>query len=94
MQRLSIIRFKPRPDCLGEFPANLTAFNETKSRVFHLMLSGDELHAIVVREAKILEQEAADGVKWLDSQTHLLQEFDADNKHSLLLSGDLIYCSV
>ena len=45
------------------FAANLTAFNDTKSRVFHLMQSDDELHAIVIREANILEQDAADGVK-------------------------------
>ena len=64
MQKLSIIRFKPKPDCLDEFAANLTAFNDTRSRVFHLMRSGDELHAVVIREASILEQDAADGVKW------------------------------
>ena len=39
---------------------NLTSFNETKHRVFHLMQSGDELHAIVIRNAEILTQDAAD----------------------------------
>ena len=94
MQKLSIIRFKPKPDCFDEFAANLTAFNDTRSRVFHLMRSGDELHAVVIREANILEQDAADGVKWLDGQRHLLQEFDAENKHTIPLSGDLLYSSV
>ena len=94
MQKLSIIRFKPKPDCLDEFAANLTVFNDTKHRVFHLMRSGDELHAVVIREANILEQDAADGVKWLDGQRHLLQEFDAENKHTIPLSGDLLYSSV
>jgi hypothetical protein len=54
MQKLSIIRFKPKPGCLDEFAANLSAYNETKHRVFHLMKSGDELHAIVIRDADIL----------------------------------------
>ena len=94
MQKLSIIRFKPKPDCLDEFAANLTAFNDTRSRVFHLMRSSDELHAVVIREANILEQDAADGVKWLDGQRHLLQEFDAENKHTIPLSGDLLYSSI
>ena len=94
MQKLSIIRFKPKLGCLDEFAANLTAFNETKHRVFHLMQSGDELHAIVIRNAEILTQDAADGVNWLDGQRHLLQEFDSKNKHTIPLSGDLLYSSV
>ena len=94
MKKLSIIKFKPKPECFDEFAANLTAFNDTKHRVFHLMRSGDELHTIVIREANILEQDAADGVNWLDGQRHLLQDFDADNKHTIPLSGDLLFSSV
>ena len=94
MQKLSIIRFKPKSECFDEFVTNLTSFNESKHRVFHLMRSGDELHAIVIRDASILEQDASDCVKWLDDQRHLLQEYDEDNKHTIPLSGDLIYSSV
>ena len=94
MQKLSIIRFKPKSECFDEFVTNLTSFNESKHRVFHLMRSGDELHAIVIRDASILEQDASDGVKWLDDQRHLLHEYDEDNKHTIPLSGDLIYSSV
>ena len=54
MQKLSIIKFKPKQGCLDEFAANLIAFNDAKHRVFHLMQSGDELHAIVIRDAEIL----------------------------------------
>ena len=70
MQKLSIIRFKPKPDCLDDFAANLRAFNDTKHRVFHLMRSGDELHAIVIREANILEQDAGrwcELVRWTET---------------------------
>jgi hypothetical protein len=94
MQKLSIIRFKPKPDCLDEFAANLSAYNETKHQVFHLMKSGDELHAIVIRDADILAEDAADGVKFLDGQRHLLQEFDSVNRHTIPLSGDLIHSTV
>jgi hypothetical protein len=94
MQKLSIIKFKPKPECFDEFVASVKAFNETKHHTFHLMQSGDELHAIVIRDAEILTQDAADGVNWLDGQRHLLQEFDAINKHTIPLSGDLIYSSV
>jgi hypothetical protein len=61
MQKLSIIKFKPKPGCLDEFAANLSAYNETKHRVFHLMKSGEELHAIVIRDANILAQDACRG---------------------------------
>ena len=94
MQKLSIIRFKPKSECFDEFVMNLTSFNEKKHRIFHLMRSGDELHAIVIRDASILEQDASDGVKWLDDQRHLLQEYDVDNKHTIPLSGDLLYSSI
>ena len=94
MQKLSIIRFKPKPECFDEFVAGITAFNGSKHRIFHLMRSGDELHAIVIRNSEILTQDAADGVNWLDGQRHLLQEFDAINRHTIALSGDLIHSTV
>ena len=34
MQKLSIIKFKPKPGCLDEFAANLSAYNETKAPSF------------------------------------------------------------
>ena len=94
MQKLSIIKFKPKPGCLDEFAANLSAYNETKHRVFHLMKSGEELHAVVIRDANILAQDTAKGVTFLDSQRHLLQEFDSVNRHTIPLSGDLVYTTV
>jgi len=94
MQKLSIIRFKPKPECTDEFVASITAFNGSKHRIFHLMQSEDELHAIVIRDAEILTQDAADGVNWLDGQRHLLQEFDAINRHTIALSGDLLHSSI
>tara|TARA_B110000208_G_scaffold161228_1_gene196790 strand:- start:154 stop:480 length:327 start_codon:yes stop_codon:yes gene_type:complete len=91
IQKLLIIKFKPKPEFFDEFVSNITEFNKAKHRVFHLMKSGDELHAIVIRDASILEQDASDGVKWLDGQRQLLQEFNADNKHTIPLSGDVLY---
>jgi hypothetical protein len=94
MQKLSIIKFKPKPECFDEFVASITDFNETKHRIFHLMQSGDELHVIIIRNSDVLAQDAADGVNWLDGQRHLLQEFDAINKHTIPLSGELLFSSV
>ena len=93
MQKLSIIRFKPKSGKIEEFAKNLKTFNASKHEIFHIMQSGDELYGIVVRDAAILEKDAAEGVKWLDSQRHLLQEFDTVNKHTIPLSGDLLHSS-
>ena len=93
MQKLSIIKFKPKPECFDEFVAALKTFG-ARHRVFHLMQSGDEIHVIVIRDAEILGQDAAEGVAWLDGQRHLLKEFDAVNKHTIQLSGDLLFSTV
>ena len=93
MQKLSIIKFKPKPECFDEFVAALKTFS-ARHRVFHLMQSGDKIHVIVIRDAEILGQDAAEGVTWLDGQRHLLQEFDAVNKHTIPLSGDLLFSTV
>ena len=94
MQKLSIIKFKPKQGCVDEFAANLIAFNDAKHRVFHLMQSGDELHAIVIRDAEIRTQDAAEGVNWLDGQRHLLRDFVPGNKPTIPLSCDLLHSSV
>ena len=58
------------------------------------MSDGAALGVAGIRDAEILAQDAANGVKWLDGNRHLLQAFDADNKHTIPLSGDPLYSSV
>lgn len=61
--------------------------------MLHIMQPSDELHAIVIRDADIFDHDAAEGVKWLDGYQYFLQEFDAINKHSIPLSGGLLFSS-
>mgnify|MGYP001167071726 FL=1 len=94
MTKLSIIRFKPKPGCFDEFLANSieqsrdrgTANPPTQS----LMTKDDEIYAIVIRDADGLQQNAAEGVNWLDTQRHLLQEFNEVDRHTIPLTGDLV----
>jgi hypothetical protein len=88
------ISVSDRPRCNRHILVMSPEPNGSKHRIFHLMQSGDELHAIVIRNSEILTQDAADGVNWLDGQRHLLQEFDAINRHTIALSGDLIHSTV
>ena len=50
---------------------------------------GDELIAVVIRDADGFEESAKEGVfNWLDDRP-MLQEYDPVNKHTIPLSGDL-----
>ena len=47
--------------------------------------------AVVIRDADKLEESAKDGVvNWLDERRPMLQEYDAVNRHTIPLSGDLV----
>ena len=53
--------------------------------------TADEVITVVIRDADWFEQSAQDGVvNWLDERRPLLQGYDPVNRHTLLLSGDLI----
>lgn len=93
MKKLSIIRFKPKPGCFDEFLAN-AAENSKESRTANppthfLMTRDDEIFAIVIRDADSLEQQSAQGVNWLDTQRHLLQEFNEVDRHTIPMTGNL-----
>ena len=93
MKKLSIIRFKPKPGCFDEFLANV-AENSKESRTANppthfLMTRDDEIFAIVIRDADSLAQQSAQGVNWLDTQRHLLQEFNEVDRHTIPMTGDL-----
>ena len=94
MKKLSIIRFKPKPECFDEFLENLHT-NSREARTaklptHFLMTHGDEIYSIVIRDANALQESAAQGVNWLDTQRHLLQEWNDVDRHTLPVTGDLV----
>ena len=94
MKKLSIIRFKPKPECFDEFLENVRANSHevgTANPPTHfLMTHGDEIYAIVIRDANVLQEKASKGVNWLDTQRHLLQEYNEVDRHTLPVTGDLV----
>ena len=91
-KKLSIVRFKPKPECFDEFLKNI---QEWHAQVFadgdHLLMRKDEeVVAIVVRDSEILEENIKRGVAWLDSQRPLLQEFNEVDRHTIPMTGDLV----
>ena len=92
MKKLSIIRFKPKPECFDEFLENVRATSrETRTAnppTHYLMTHGDEIYAIAISDAEILQEKASKGVEWLDTQRHLLQEWNEVDRHTLSMTGD------
>ncbi len=54
------------------------------------MTHSDEIYAIAIRDADVLQDSASKGVEWLDTQRHLLQEYNEVDRHTLPLTGDLV----
>ena len=94
MKKLSIIRFKPKPENFQEFLQNLRQ-NSSQGRTaipptHYLMTHGDEIYAVAIRDADALQESSAEGVNWLDTQRHLLQEYNEVDRHTLPVTGDLV----
>ena len=94
MKKLSIIRFKPKPECYDEFLENILS-NSRENRTanpptHYIMTHGDEIYGGVIRESDALQESASKGVNWLDTQRHLLQEYNEVDRHSLPVTGNLV----
>ena len=91
-RKISIVRFKPKPECFDEFLQNIQDWH---AQVFadgdhRLMRTNEEVVAIVVRESEQLQENMKRGVFWLDSQRPLLQEYNEVDRHTLPMTGDLV----
>ena len=91
-KKLSIIRFKPKPEYFDQFLADVIENGKERDPNTHFTVTTvDEVIAVVIRDADGFEQSAQDGVvNWLDERRPMLQEYDPVNRHTLPLSGDLI----
>ena len=91
-KKLSIIRFKPKPEHYDQFLADVIENGIDREPNTHFTVTaGDEVIAVVIRDADSFEESAKDGVvNWLDERRPMLQEFDAVNRHTIPLSGDLV----
>ena len=54
------------------------------------MTTADEVVAIAFRAESELSESSARGVNWLDSQRHLLLEYNKHDRHTIPLTGDLV----
>ena len=94
MKKLSIIRFKPKPENYEEFVKSLKRFISLPERKgivdSFIMTKDEEVFSIVVRHADQIENDAKQGVEYLNSVMHMLQEYNATDRHTIPLTGDLV----
>ena len=91
-KKLSIIRFKPKPEHYDQFLADVLENNKDKDPNTRFAVSaGDEVIVVAIRDADGFEQRAKDRVvNWLDERRPMLQEYDPVNRHTIPLTGDLV----
>jgi len=94
MKKLSIIRFKPKSENYDEFVQSLKYFISLPERKgivnSFIMTKDDEVFSIVVRQADQLESDAKQGVEYLNTVRHMLQEYNETDRHTIPLTGDLV----
>ena len=91
-KKLSIIRFKPKPEHYDQFLADVMINNKDKDpNTRFAVKAGDEVIVVAIRDADGFEERAKDGVvNWLDERRPMLQEYDPVNRHTIPLTGDLV----
>ena len=91
-KKLSVVRFKPKPEHYAQIPADFLENGKAREPNTHFIVTaGDEVMAVVIRDADGFEESANDGVvNWLDERRPMLQEYDPVNRHTIPLSSDLV----
>ena len=94
MKKLTIVRFKPKPEHFDAFVQELKQASTAPDRTAILnslvMTKDDEVFSIVVRHADKLEEDVKLGVQALDGMRHMLQEYNEVDRHTIPLTGDLV----
>ena len=94
MKKLTIVRFKPKPEHFDAFVQELkqasTAPDRTAILNSFVMTKDNEVFSIVIRHADKLEEDAKRGVQTLDGMRHMLQEYNEVDRHTIPLTGDLV----
>ena len=92
--KVSIIRFRPKPDCFDEFLENIKERSKKRAmstpRTHYLMTTSDEVVVIILRTENELSESSTRGVNWLDTQRHLLLAYNEVDRHSIPLTGNLV----
>lgn len=94
MKKISVIRFRPKPECFDEFLSNIKERSRERALAnpptHFLMTTDEEVVAIVIRSESELAESSTRGVDWLDTQRHLLVEYSEQDRHTIPLTGTMV----
>ena len=94
MRKLSVIRFKPKSEFFDKFVAASKEFSRDTGAAnpptYYIMTCKDEVFHVMIRDSDTINENIENGVSWLDSQRHLLQEYNEIDRHTLPVTGDLV----
>lgn len=94
MTKISVIRFKPKPECFDEFLSNIKERSKDRAMAtpptHYLMTTDEEVVAIVIRSDAELADSSTRGVEWLDTQRHLLVAYSEEDRHTIPLTGTMV----
>lgn len=94
MKKVSVIRFKPKSGQLDDFVAAISDFMNSKSHPGQhqqfVAVRDDEVMSIVIRDANYLEESAGEGVEWLNTVRHMLEEYNDSDRHTIPMTAELV----
>ena len=93
MKKMSIIRFKPKADQFDNFVAALKkrtdAGHHDNKHAQYNMIKKDEVIGVVISDDDILDENAHEGVEWLDNVQHMLLEYNETDRQTISMAGDI-----
>ena len=93
MRKMSIVRYKPKPECYDEFLKALQALQNERATAASpsawTITKDDEIIRVVIRDLEEFTSDASN-TNWLDTVRHLLQEFNEVDRHAIPLTGDIV----
>lgn len=94
MKKISVIRFKPKAGRHDDFVNAMSDFMDGKSHPgLHqqfIGVMGDEVISVVVRDSNYIQENAAEGVKWLNTVRHMLEEYNERDLHTIPMTADIV----
>ena len=93
MRKMSIVRYKPKPECYDEFLKALQALQNERATAASpsawTITKDDEIIRVVIRDLEEFASDASN-TNWLDTVRHLLQELNEVDRHAIPLTGGIV----
>ena len=94
MQKMSVIRFKPKSEFYDEFLDELmdraSEGRKATAQTRWVLKKDYEIISIAIRNEIGFADDVKGGVNWLDTVRHMLHEWNPRDRHTMPLIGEII----